>query len=100
MSAPAMKLRPAPISTMALTLPSASPFSTASTMPSRTPGASAFTGGLSIVITPTLSSTSKRTSGLSPCPSPPMAYLQLIVASRVLLLATVEIFRPAIKTKR
>jgi len=29
-----------------------------------------------------------------------MAYLQLIVASRVLLLATVEIFRPAIKIKR
>ena len=39
MSAPAMKLRPAPIITMAFTLGSASPFSTASTMPSRTPGA-------------------------------------------------------------
>src|SRR5262245_11707525 len=80
MSAPAMKLRPAPISTMAFTSGSASPFSIASRMPSRTPGASALTGGLSITMIPMPSSTSKRTSGLSPCPSPPMAYLPTVVA--------------------
>src|SRR5262245_43757832 len=65
MSAPAMKLRPAPIITIALTDGSASPFSSASTMPSRTPGPSALTGGLSMVTMPIPSSTSKRTSGLS-----------------------------------
>src|SRR5512145_2185888 len=69
MSAPAMKLRPAPIITIARTLASASPFSRASRMPSRTPGPRAFTGGLSMVTMPTPSSTSNRTSGFSPAAS-------------------------------
>src|SRR4051812_12934452 len=62
MSAPAIKLRPAPISTIALTFESALPRSTASMIPSRTPGPSAFTGGLSTVITATPSCTSYRTT--------------------------------------
>src|SRR5262249_42818105 len=66
MSAPAMKLRPAPIITIAFTPASTSPFSSASTMPSRTPGPNALTGGLSMVMTPTPSSTSNRTSSFSP----------------------------------
>src|SRR5215831_4400160 len=66
MSAPAMKLRPAPIITIAFTPTSTSPFSSASTMPSRTPSPNALTGGLSMVMTPTPSSTSNRTSSLSP----------------------------------
>src|SRR5215467_2998219 len=88
MSAPAMKLRPAPIITIAFTPASTSPFSSASTMPSRTPGPNALTGGLSMVMTPTPSSTSNRTSSFSPsamafppaCPAPalPAAASQLL----------------------
>src|SRR5271168_842928 len=65
MSAPAIKLRPAPISTIALTDGSALPLSSASTMPCGTPGDSAFTGGLSTVMMPTPLSVSKRTSSPS-----------------------------------
>src|SRR5579885_790782 len=53
MSAPAIKLRPAPISTIALTAGAA--------LPSVTPGDSALTGGLSTTMTPTSPSFSKRT---------------------------------------
>src|SRR5258705_3340527 len=65
MSAPAIKLRPAPISTIALTPGSALPRSTFSTMPSGTPGLSALTGGLSMVMTPIPSAFSKRTNAPS-----------------------------------
>src|SRR5205807_10127242 len=65
MSAPAMKLRPAPISSIAFTAGSAFPLSTAATMPSGTPGDSALTGGLSTVMTPMSPSFSKRTSSPS-----------------------------------
>src|SRR6185437_6037247 len=65
MSAPAIKLRPAPISTIALTAGSALPRSTAAVMPSGTPGDKALTGGLSIVMIPMPSSISKRTNSRS-----------------------------------
>src|SRR5438094_10075665 len=65
MSAPAIKLRPAPIIIIAFTAGSALPLSTAATMPSGTPGDSALTGGLSIVMTPIPSAFSKRTSSPS-----------------------------------
>jgi hypothetical protein len=71
MSAPAIKLRPAPISTIARIAGSALPRSTHSMMPSGTPGESALTGGLSIVMTPIPSSFSNCTnvpSAMS-CPS-------------------------------
>src|SRR5437773_9038398 len=65
MSAPAIKLRPAPISTIAFTVGSALPLSTAATMPSGTPGDSALTGGLSTMMTPIPLTFSKRTKVLS-----------------------------------
>src|SRR5437660_10752833 len=65
MSAPAIKLRPAPISTIALTAGLALPRSTFSTMPSGTPGLKALTGGLSTVMTPMPSTFSKRTNAVS-----------------------------------
>src|SRR6266853_1309741 len=65
MSAPAIKLRPAPINTIARIAGSALPRSTFSMMPSGTPGESALTGGLSTVMTPIPSTFSKRTSAPS-----------------------------------
>src|SRR5271163_4458089 len=72
MSAPAMKLRPAPIKTITLIAESALPRSTFSTMPSGTPGLNALTGGLSTVMTPIPSTFSKRTNAPSAMPSPPI----------------------------
>src|SRR5271154_957296 len=65
MSAPAIKLRPAPINTIALTAGAALPLSSAATMPSGTPGDIAFTGGLSTVMIPISPSFSNRTSSPS-----------------------------------
>ena len=48
-----MNVRPAPITTTARMSGSAAAASIAAAMPSGTPGLKAFTGGLSIVITPT-----------------------------------------------
>src|SRR5208283_4071248 len=53
MSAPATNVRPAPITTAALTAASRLISSIAAQIPSGTPGPSAFTGGLSIVMTAT-----------------------------------------------
>src|SRR5437773_2621546 len=61
MSAPAMKVVPAPMSTMAWAAGSATPRATACSICSQTAGASAFTGGLSIVTTATPSFTWYRT---------------------------------------
>src|ERR1700730_11112919 len=71
MAAPAIKLRPAPIRTIALTAGSALPRATFSTMPSGTPGLSALTGGLSTVMTPIPSTFSKRTRVPSAISCPP-----------------------------
>src|SRR5262245_19428702 len=89
MSAPAMKLRPAPIMTTALTAGSLSAFSRASMMPSRTPGPSALTGGLSMVMTPVLPSTSNRTKGLSSA-----AFAMAFCLRRFDLSASVSLLRP------
>ena len=58
MSAPAMKVVPAPMSTIASAAGSATPRFTASSIWVQTSGASALTGGLSIVTTATPSFTS------------------------------------------
>ena len=59
MSAPAIKVRPAQVSTIAFTSGSAMALLTHSRMPPRTAALSAFTGGLSIV---TMAMTSRRSS--------------------------------------
>ena len=58
MSAPAMKVRPSQTSATARTAGSAAARSTPSLMPARTAWASAFTGGLSTVMTATSPSVS------------------------------------------
>ena len=63
MSAPATKVRPAPVSTIASTLASSRAAMTLSMMPWRTPWRSAFTGGLSMVMMATLPSR-RRLTGL------------------------------------
>src|SRR5437667_12638676 len=60
MSAPAMNVDPAPISTMASAEASAFARATASSIPSHTAGLNALTGGLSMVMTATLSLMSYR----------------------------------------
>src|SRR5262245_42175223 len=64
MSAPAMKVRPAPISTTALTDSSSRADFRQATTPSGTPGLRALTGGLSIVTTATSPSRLRVTSSL------------------------------------
>src|SRR5436190_6772693 len=72
MSAPAMKVVPAPISTTARAEGSAAARVTAASMPSGTPGLRAFTGGLSTVITATSFWISYRTrSGMGAIMTPP-----------------------------
>src|SRR5262245_3565010 len=61
MSAPATKVRPAPMMTTAATVRSCSAWSMAAEIPSGTPGESALTGGLSIVTTFTPFVTDTRT---------------------------------------
>ena len=65
MSAPAMKVRPAPMMTMASTAESATPWAMASRRPWRTPWESALTGGLFTVMTPTLPCLSNVTRSLT-----------------------------------
>src|SRR5665213_1034176 len=65
MSAPAIKVFPAPITTMASTAASATAALTPAAIPSGTPGLRALTGGLSIVITAMPSWISRRTSSLT-----------------------------------
>ena len=62
MSAPAMKVRPPPISTMASTFESRPNASTPSLMPARTAAASAFTGGLLMVRIPMRPSVERMTA--------------------------------------
>ena len=64
MSAPATKVRPAPVRMIASTLASSRAAMTLSRMPLRTPWRSAFTGGLSMVMMATLPSR-RRLTGLS-----------------------------------
>jgi len=64
MSAPAMKVRPPPISTMASMLGSWPKASTPSLMPLRTAAASAFTGGLLTVRMPIRPSVERSTASV------------------------------------
>ena len=64
MSAPATKVRPAPVRMIASTPASSRAATTQSMMPWRTPWRSAFTGGLSMVMMATLPSR-RRLTGLA-----------------------------------
>ncbi len=71
MSAPAMKVRPAQISTIALTAPFASAASRPRLIPSRTFAESAFTGGeliLTVAISPSISSSVTALMAVIVCP--------------------------------